>query len=830
MCMIKHDLRFALRALWRTPGFTAIVVLCLALGTGANTAVFSLLDQVLLRSLPVQDPERLVVLHRASQLPGQASADNMETVFSVPMFRDILNRTRVFDGVIARTGMGVTLTGGNAERATAELVSGNFFEVLGVRPQLGRMIEPPDDQFHSAHSVAVLGYAFWMRRYGGSASVLNSTLRVNGVPITVVGVAARGFSGVLRGNDVPEMYLPLGMHGQIAPAQADWTDERSTRFVSIFARLQPGESRAHAVAGLRAVYQPIVADELSRFQRLTASERQDLLRDQVDLRPAAQGINMLEEEWKRPIIALAAIAGLVLLIACANISGLILARAASREKDIAVRLALGAGRFAVGRPFLFESLAVSFAGACLGMAVAHWSIASLLRLMPGGGQGSGYLSAAVDMPMLLFSLAVAVLAGILSGFAPVLQASRQTIGVALSSQTRSTTSHRTILRRGLVAGQMTLCLVLLVAAGLLTRTLYNISRVDIGFQPAGITVFRISAADSGYRLARGREFYRQVHDRLASLPGVQSVASSLLGPYMNGSAGTNVFIDKAAAQAAQDVGSLTDCLSAGYFSTLGTPLVAGREFAVTDRDDSPPVAMVNEAFARQYLGTNALGSRIRFSPNRPWKEIVGVVRNMAWTNAQEKRVPFVYVPISQVSQELGALQWYVRSRPGSQAAAAIRRVIHDLDPNVPVNALEDYTAKVDEAAYLQRLLAVLASVFGGLATLLVALGLYGLISWTFAQRTTEIGIRMALGATRRNIAALIAREVGTLVMFGVVPGIVVALAAGAVIASQLFGVSAHDPFVLGSAALALLAAVGVAALMPALRAARIEPADALRSE
>jgi predicted permease len=450
--------------------------------------------------------------------------------------------------------------------------------------------------------------------------------------------------------------------------------------------------------------------------------------------------------------------------------------------------------------------------------------------MPGAGQGDSFLSAAVDSPMLLFSLTVAVLAGILCGLAPVLQASRQSIGVSLSSQTRSATSHRTFLRRALVAGQIALCLVLLVAAGLLTRTLYNIARVDIGFQPAGVTVFRISAADSGYHQARSREFYRQVHDRLAAFPGVQSVASSLLGPYMNGSAGTNVFIDGFTQRPGEDVDTLTDCLSAGYFSTLGTPLVTGREFTDADRDGSPPVAMVNEAFARKYLGANAVGRRIRFSPSRPWKEIVGVVRNTAWDDAREKPGPFAYVPISQVTQELGSLEWYVRSRPGYQPAADIRRVIHGLDPNVPVNELKQYTAKVAEATYVQRLLAILAGVLGGLATLLAALGLYGLIAWTLAQRTAEIGIRMALGATPGRITASIAREVATLTLFGVVPGIVVALAAGALIGSQLFGVSAHDPFVFGSAALVLLAVAALASLLPARRAARIEPADALRCE
>ena len=828
--VVGHDLRHALRALLRTPGFTAVVVLCLALGTGANTAIFSLLDQVLLRNLPVRDPERLVIFHRKAQLPGSAMADNMETVFSIPMSRDLNERVRVFDGVIARSRIGVTLTGGEAQRAAAELVSGNFFNVLGVRPELGRLLESADDQPHSAHAVAVLGYGFWMRHYGGSASALNSTLRVNGVPLTVVGVVSHEFAGVMRGGDAPEIFVPLGMHGRLDLANAAWDDDRNVRFVNLIARLRPGETRDHALAGLRAVYQPIVVDELSRFEHMTARERQDLLNDQITIKPAAEGINMLRDDWERPILALAAIAGLVLLIACANISGLILARAASREKDVAVRLALGAGRSAVGRPFLFESLLVSLVGAVAGLAVAHWTIAGLLRLLPNAENGNDFLSASIDTRMLLFSLAAAVFTGFLSGFAPVLQAARHNLAESLNAQTRSNTTRRTILRRALVAGQITLCSILLVAAGLLTRTLYNISRADIGFQPGCVTVFRINPSDTGYHGARSRDFYDRLHDRLAALPGVQSVAYSIAGPYMGSTMGTGLDVDGYHERPDENMMTLTDTLSANYFSTLGAPLLAGREFTDSDRAGSPPIAIVNEAFAKKYLGANPLGRRVRFSSKQPWKEVVGVVRNTAWDNAQSKPEPFVFIPVTQEKRELTSLEWYVRARPGYQPAADIRRVVRGIDANVPVNQLGAYTVRVADAAYIQRLLAILASVFGGLATLLAALGLYGLIAWTLGQRRSEIGIRMALGATAVDVAGLIAREVGTLTLFGIVPGILVALAAGSLIASQLFGVTAHDPVVFGTATVVLLAVAALASALPTFRVLRIEPASVLRHE
>jgi len=423
-----------------------------------------------------------------------------------------------------------------------------------------------------------------------------------------------------------------------------------------------------------------------------------------------------------------------------------------------------------------------------------------------------------------------VLTGLLSGFAPVIQTARHNLAESLNAQSRSNTTRRTILRRALVAGQITLCAVLLVAAGLLTRTLYNISRTDIGFQPAGITVFRINPSDAGYHDARSRNFYDRLHDRLAALPGVQAVAYSLAGPYMNSTMGTGLHIDGYPQRPEDDLGTLTDSLSAGYFSTLGTPLLAGREFTTSDRADSPPVALVNEAFVKKYLGANPLGRRVRFSSKQPWKEVVGVVRNTAWDNAQSKPQPFVFVPVTQVKQELTSLVWYVRARPGYHPAADIRRVVRGLDANVPVNQLDEYTVRVADASYIQRLLAILASVFGGLATLLAALGLYGLIAWTLGQRRSEIGIRMALGATAGDVAGMIAREVGTLTLFGIVPGILVSLAAGSLIASQLFGVSAHDPLVFGGAAAVLLAVAAMAAALPALRALRIEPATALRHE
>ena len=826
---MARDLIYALRSLRRTPGFTAVVILCLALGTGANTAIFSLLDQVLLRTLPVRDPERLVVLHREmGSFEGRSSADNNETVFSLPMYRDLRDRVRVFDGIFARSGMGVTLTGAEAERTSADLVSGNFFNVLAIRPTLGRMIEPDDDQPHAARPVVVLSRHFWMRHYGGNPSALNTVLRVNSVPLTVVGVIEGSFTGMLRGNTA-DLFIPLGMRGQLDSDSRTWTDDRSTRFINIFARRKDGISAERATAGVRAVYQPIFADELSHLHHLSARERDSLLRDQIQIRPAADGINQLREQWQRPLFALAAIAGLVLLIACANISGLILARAAAREKDVAVRLALGAGRFAVGRPFLLESVMVSLAGAALGLAVAHWSIIGLLRLMPADN-GNGFLSTAVDGRMLAFSLAIAVLAGILAGLAPTFQASRQDVGAALASQTRNLTAARTGLRQVLVAGQVTLCLILLVAAGLFTRTLYNISSVDLGFRPGGITVFSTAAGEVGYDAASSREFYRQVHDRLAALPGVQAIASATMGPFMGSTHGSSVVLDRDTEASREDAETDVNALSPGYFGTLGTPLIAGREFTEADREGAPLVAIVNEAFARQFFGAgNPVGHRVRFSPHEPWREIVGVVRNSSWSDAREKPNPFVYVAWAQ-EQRVPQMEWYLSTRSGYDVAADVRRIVHGLNANVPVDGLMAYRVKIADSVYVERLLAILAGVFGGLATLLAALGLYALMAWTLAQRTAEIGIRLALGASTRDVTAMIAREVGRLVLFGIVPGIVAALGAGALIESQLFGVSAHDPVVFASAALVLFVVAGLTALPAAIRAARIDPAEALRCE
>jgi putative ABC transport system permease protein len=826
--MMARDLVYALRSLRRTPGFTAVVILCLALGTGANTAIFSLLDQVLLRTLPIRDPERLVVLHREiGRFEGRSSADNNETVFSAPMYRDLRDRVRVFDGLIARSGMGVTLTGAEAERTSADLVSGNFFTTLAIRPGLGRMLEPDDDQPHAARPVVVLSGHFWMRHYGGNPAALNAVLRVNGVPLTVVGVIEGSFTGMLRGNTA-DLFIPLGMRGQLDPDSRTWADDRSTRFLNIFGRLKDGMSTERATAGLRAVYQPIFADELSHLHHLSTRERDSLLRDQIQIRPAADGINQLREQWQRPLIALAAIAGLVLLIACANISGLILARAAAREKDVAVRLALGAGRVAVGRPFLLESVIVSLAGAALGLAVARWSIIGLMHLMPDGT--NGFLSTAVDGRMLAFSLAIAVLTGILAGLAPAFQASRQEIGVALASQTRSLTAARTGLRQVLVAGQVTLCLILLVAAGLFTRTLYNLSHFDLGFRPTGITVFSTAAGEAGYSAVRSREFYRQIHDRLAALPGVEAIASDSGGPFMGSTHGSSAFLEGDTESSRPDREIYVDALSPGYFSTLGTPLVSGREFADTDREGAPAVAIVNETFAHQFFGAaNPMGHRVRFSPHEPWKQIVGVVRNSSWSDARETPNPFVYVPWAQ-QDRMPEIEWYLRTRSGYDVAADVRRIVHSLDANVPVDGLMAYQVKIADSVYVERLLAILAGVFGGLATLLAALGLYALMAWTLAQRTGEIGIRLALGASTRDVAAMIAREVGRLVLFGIVPGIVAALGAGALIESQLFGVTAHDPVIFASAALVLFVVAALTALPPAIRAARIDPAEALRCE
>ena len=828
------DIRIAFRTLGRAPLFTSVAILSLALGIGANTAIFSLLDQVLLRSLRVADPARLVVFHVSNVFPGTAHADSNETVFSYPLYKDLRDRSQAFDGVIARASAPVSLSdGGAAERVQAEIVSGNLFQVLGVGPTLGRAITPADDAVPGASPVVMLANGYWARRFGANPGIVGRRLLVNGHPMVVIGIAPPTFRGLVAGSP-PDLFVPIAMEHEILPTWSALGDRR-TSWLTVFARLKPGISVEQANARTRVLFSNLLDGVLAEFKRPRESRLGKYLAGmRLDLLPAAQGVNRLKAEFQSALVALMGMVGLVLLIACANVAGLVVARAASRQKEIAVRLALGARRAAVVRQFLVESVALAVAGGLAGLLLASWTTDGLLSVM--GPDMAGTLDSGFDARLLLFTLGLSLVAGLLIGVAPALQLTRPQVAGVLKDQagTVSSGTGQGRIRRGLVVAQVALSLLLLVAAGLFGRSVVNLMRVDPGFRVSQVTTFAVDPTLEGQPAPRVYAFYANLLRRLRSLPGVDAAGATMPGPLTNSNRGANFTVEGYQAKDGKDVESSYGMASDGYFRALRIRVSQGREFAEDDVVGDRKVAIVNEAFVRKYAqGRPLLGRHMAPGTGATIvadREIVGVVGDFKHEGLRESVEPFVFFPYPQDERPSG-LTFYVRSsRPETEMAAAIRRTVREIDQNLPVFDLKPMRALIDGATTTERLLAVLAAAFGLLATALAAVGLYGVIAYIVLRRTPEIGVRVALGAKPGEILGLVMREVGILSGIGLAIGLGAALAAGRIVDSQLFGLGAGDPVVF-LAALAGLSLVALGAgIIPARRAAAIDPIKALRRE
>ncbi len=825
------DLAFSFRTLRRSPLFTVAAVLSLALGIGANTAIFSLLDQVVLASLPVRQPDRMVLLHTDYNAPGSSSSDNHESVFSYPMYRDLRDRDQAMAGMIARMGGSARLSGhGAVVSVTTELVSGNFFQVLGVDAAMGRVFTAADDGAAGGSPVTVLSHAYWSSQFGGDPSILNRNISLNGLPFQVVGVADAKFRGITPGH-TPDLYVPIAMQRTILPTM-DALNDRRTRWLNLFGRLQPGMNVKRAQAATDVVYRAILEGEVAQMGDMRRErDRQEFLTHRAQLRPAAQGISGMRDRWEKPLEALMTLVVLVLLIACANVASLMLARAAGRQKEIAIRLAMGAGRGALVKQLLMEGLLLAFAGGVLGLAFCYWGVLALVHVLPKSYQGS--LSASLDGQLLLFTVGVSAVCGLLFGLVPAMQATRPDVSGTLKQQASNVAGGPARFRRGLVVAQLALSLLLVVGAGVFSGSLRNLLHVNLGFRTQRLMIFNANATLSRPKLADALAFYKDLLGRLSALPEVSGVGAAADGPFGDGTTAGNITVEGYAAQPDEYTGAATVAVSAGFFRALNIPLRAGREFTARDDHAAPKTVVVNDSFVRRYLaGKDPIGRRLMFGgSNHPVfdREIVGVVpdiHNEVRVQAKET----IYMPYEQWDKP-GRLVFYVRATGDEgRLTADIRRLVREADPNIPVMTIQPLDLKIRDSLYTEQLIALLSEAFGALATLLAAIGLYGVVAYAVARRTPEIGIRMALGAVPVQVVVMILREAGAMAAAGIAIGLGGALALSRLVDSQLFGIKAADPVVLGGAAGVLALVAMLAAILPSWKAARIDPVRALKYE
>jgi predicted permease len=830
---LLSDLNFAFRTFVKSPVFAGVAVLSLALGIGANTAIFTLLDQVLLRQLPVKDPQQLVQLRWQGTHYGSNTG---YAAISYPMYEDFRDRNQVFSGVICRYALPLSLgLNGRGERLDGELVSGNYFQVLGVQAALGRLIAPDDDRIPDGHPLAVLSYRFWMERFHGDPAVLGQNLLVNGRQLTVIGVSQAGFDGIEVGYS-PKIRIPVAMKKAMTPGWEEYNLEtRRGRWVNVFARLKPEVSITQAKASLQPLFHSILEMEVreKEFAHADAYTKQQFLRSTMDVMPGARGRSSLRREAEAPLWVLMAMVGLVLLIACANVANLLMARATGRQKEIAVRLAMGASRLRLMRQLMAESLLLALAGGAAGLLVAAWTDDLLVRLMSAGNSPLE-LSTMPDLRVLIFALAVSCLTGIVFGLLPALQSTRPDLAGTLKESAGAVIGGHMRLRKSLVVAQVFLSLLLLIGAGLFVRSLRNLDNLNPGFRTHNVVAFSIDPRLNGYSRERTYIFYRQLLDKLRAAPGVESSAFGVVRVLGNDDWESSIAVEGYEPKPGEDMGPYYNAVSPGYCVTLGLKLLAGREFLPSDIGNSHKVGIVNQKWAQKYFkGRNAVGRHFGFGGNPGTKtdiEIVGVVEDAKYNNMRDELSAQNFVPFDQ-AEILTDVTVYVRTQlKPEQMFTAVRGTVHDLDANLPVYGMRTLDEQLDQSLVAERLTAFLATVFGLLATLLAAIGLYGVMAYNVGRRTREIGIRIALGAPSPSVLWLVMREVLVMLGLGVAVALPAAWGLARLVQSQLYGIAPNDPLSMAAATLSITLVAALAGYIPARRATRIDPIRALRYE
>lgn len=830
---LLQDMRYGFRMLVKNPAFTTLAVLTLALGIGANTAIFTLVNAVLLSSLPIHAPSELVALGDPSRVNDRSLGTPQTDLYSYPLYREFRDNNTAFSGLYAAATEHKTMVDEGNQSAPAQantvmrMVSGNYFSVLGVNAVVGRTITPDDDKVQHGGAVAVLSYNYWKDKFGLTPLVLGKTVRLNGYPFTIIGVTPPGFFGDVVGDPIA-IFIPLSMQLEVMRGR-DWYNDPNASWLQAVGRLKPGVNIAQAKANVNTIFKNALAGTYGA--RLTSDDRKALLDRHVDVVPAGRGLSEVRDTFHKPLLLLMGIVGLVLLIACVNVANLLLARASSRSKEIAVRLAIGAAPLRIVRQLLTESILLAFMGGIVGSLLALWGVALLVKIV------GAELATGVDFRIFGFTAAVCLLTGILFGLVPALNATRFSVIPALKDIPASggTSRSRWTWGKGLVTSQVALSLLVLFAAGLIVRSLRNLQSTDLGYPREHLLLLHLDPTADGYDNPRIANLVRELQDRLAATPGVKAVTFSENGLFSGTESAEGLTIPGYDSPKDADKVAAADEIGPNYFSVLHIPIVLGREIGPQDTATSPPVAVVNQAFVKFYFpNQNPIGRKFAIDhpdhPEPPF-EIVGVVGDAKEHSLGKPPSRRFYRPFFQETARKMLINVEIRTvADPSSVTASVRKVVQSIDASLPIESTKSLDVLINSSITEQIALAKLSGFFAALALGLACIGLYGVMSYTVAGRTREIGVRMALGAKRADVLRLVLGEAMLLVGVGIVVGIPAALGGSRLLSSMLFGLNASDPASLLMVTVVLGAVAALASYIPARRATKVDPMIALRYE
>jgi predicted permease len=831
------NIRLALRTLFKSPFITLVAILSLALGIGANSAIFSLYDQMIMKSLPVPNPHELVNFKSPGPKPGSNScgqAGGCDEIFSYPMFRDLEKAQTSFTGIAAHRNFGGSIGyQGTSLGGNGLCVSGSYFPVLGLTPALGRLLTPEDDKTVGTHFVVVLSHDYWRTRFALNPNVLNETLVVNGQAMTIVGVAPEGFRGTTLGDN-PDVFVPLTMRGLMQPGFRGFENRRQY-WAYLFARLKPGVSIEEATTAINGPYHAILNDiEVPLQQGMSEQRMAEFKAKQITTEPGNRGQSSFDNEARTPLLILLAVTFTVLLIACANIANLLLVRGAGRAAEMAVRLSIGANRRQLITQLLTESILLAAFGAIAGLFVAKWTLDLIASFMPA--DDGSLVSFALSPTMLVFAAMAAIVTGIIFGVFPAIYSTRPDLAATLKNQAGQPGGAKAArrFRTTLATVQIAMSMALLVPAGLFAKSLFNISRVDLGLKTDHMVTFSIAPELNSYTTERTRQLFERMEDELAAVPGVTSVVAAMVPVLAGDNWGNSLRVEGFEAGPDTNTNASFNAVGPGYFKTMGIPLMMGREFSRADAAGAPKVAIVNQAFVKKFnLGDAPLGKRFALggSPGSGFDiEIVGIAQDAKYSDVKQAVPPQYFLPYRQ-EERLGYANFYLRTAtPPEQMLSTVPAVMRQLDASLPLSDVKTMEQQIRENVTQDRIISTLSLGFALLATILAAIGLYGVLAYTVAQRTREFGLRMALGADGGTVRGMVMKQVAKMAIVGGVIGMALAIGIGRVAKSLLFEMEGHDPLVLAGATLALsLVALG-AGFLPALRASKIDPMNALRYE